>query len=847
MGITTGPIQIRRWRLTMTESTDSSTGVLVYGADAYRHLEGLKEIRVNYLSYIRGQGSDGINHVVQEFTDNINDENGVHPTDGFVFIFFDRTHNRLQFIVHDNGRGIPPEVLEKSFTVRNFGTKFKDEVHAKSKSRVYKASGGALGVGSKIGPATASIARAVSCRGQEGHAMLTVVDGEIVRENNQTAHYPNVALSANPAYFGTTIVFEPDLPRFFGSDALNEYEQQGITELLNSIGKYCYFYNVSFTVYLIEHGLDIRALTTPDEIYTAVQSYKSSGQIIFSRDTFNSEAWLHRYWNVADKFIWGLGCNSVVSEDLAVNIQMYMSQPQKSRAMRNIAVLGMVNGIQLDNPKADHVSKLVAELKTALSKRMDDNRTLVDFLMADTTSLPLYIAVSVRFEYAKFVGATKHDFRLREFEAPYRAFLSQYFEQPEIAARLDELSKLIRPWLEMQFAIATGLVQLSKSDNKTLRERLGDQSSKFADTSIADRSKAELLIVEGASAKPARYDDHQAYYLLRGKPSNCMISDNPNEVRAALVKDEIYRALIQIIGINISNPDDMSTIRYGKIVIMADGDAHGSHIASILIVNLWMICPKLVEEGRILVIQPPFHEITYKSQSFYANNSEQFLLWSILNVVMGCFDIDITYLNGQITRLPQEAALGFFKSVYTYGRQLELLAKENNTSINTAEIVYFAIPYLTEQYCHELQELFPEVSIRYAAETQLLYVSTMERDEVINCQNVERYYDAMRECASVLRPKLLRVYITTKHSDIWKKHPLSLVQVYELLESILKMFKVRDLKGIGSMQSEDFYDTCIIPSNRVRFTRQISTAGDVRKMIALMNKERSAERKLVVR
>ena len=238
-----------------------------------------------------------------------------------------------------------------------------------------------------------------------------------------------------------------------------------------------------------------------------------------------------------------------------------------------------------------------------------------------------------------------------------------------------------------------------------------------------------------------------------------MVSSNLNEVRSAMMADEIYRNLIQIIGINVSNPDDMSGWRYGKIVIMADGDAHGSHIASILMVNLWAICPKLIEEGRIYVIQPPFHDVSYRGKSFYVDNIQQLLGWSIANVIMPCFDIKIQYLNGNLVSLPIEGSMGFFNAVYEYGRNLDLLAKENNTSISTAELVYMAAPYLNDRYSHLLTELFPDVNIRYVPKSQLLYLSSGETDEVINCQNMDRFYTALAPSAVVLKPKMMKVYL----------------------------------------------------------------------------------------
>lgn len=157
-----------------------------------------------------------------------------------------------------------------------------------------------------------------------------------------------------------------------------------------------------------------------------------------------------------------------------------------------------------------------------------------------------------------------------------------------------------------------------KVDNKRrvlLPDVLSDANSK-------DRSKCEVFLVEGKSAAgttiEARDRNTQAVFQLRGKILNVLKTD----LHKALQNKEIS-GMIDAFGLEIQNGKvivDESKLRYGKIIITADGDVDGSHIRILFLTFIWKFCPELIEKGYIYAAVPPLYKATMGTQIKYLVN-----------------------------------------------------------------------------------------------------------------------------------------------------------------------------------------------------------------------------------
>lgn len=144
---------------------------------------------------------------------------------------------------------------------------------------------------------------------------------------------------------------------------------------------------------------------------------------------------------------------------------------------------------------------------------------------------------------------------------------------------------------------------------------------KLADCISQDLARTELFLVEGdsagGSAKQARDKDFQAILPLRGKILNTW------EVGSGSVlgSEEVHNLAIAI-GCD-PGKDDLTGLRYGKIIVLADADSDGLHIATLLSALFLRHFPALVREGHVFVAMPPLFRIDVGKQVFYALDEEE--------------------------------------------------------------------------------------------------------------------------------------------------------------------------------------------------------------------------------
>jgi len=144
---------------------------------------------------------------------------------------------------------------------------------------------------------------------------------------------------------------------------------------------------------------------------------------------------------------------------------------------------------------------------------------------------------------------------------------------------------------------------------------------KLADCASTDLDQTELFLVEGdsagGSAKQARNREFQAIMPLRGKILNTWESDPDQVLRSQEVHD-----LATAIGVDPGS-SDLSQLRYGKIIILADADSDGLHIATLLSALFIKHFRPLVDAGHIFVAMPPLYRIDVGKQTFYALDAEE--------------------------------------------------------------------------------------------------------------------------------------------------------------------------------------------------------------------------------
>jgi topoisomerase-4 subunit B len=187
-------------------------------------------------------------------------------------------------------------------------------------------------------------------------------------------------------------------------------------------------------------------------------------------------------------------------------------------------------------------------------------------------------------------------------------------------------------WLNQHVELGEKIAQIAidrasarlKTEKQIVRKKITQGPAlpgKLADCIAQDLSRTELFLVEGdsagGSAKQARDKDFQAILPLRGKILNTW------EVTSGTVlgSEEVHNLAIAI-GCD-PGKDDISGLRYGTVVILADADSDGLHIATLLSALFLRHFPALVDAGHVFVAMPPLFRIDVGKQVFYALDEEE--------------------------------------------------------------------------------------------------------------------------------------------------------------------------------------------------------------------------------
>ena len=230
-------------------------------------------------------------------------------------------------------------------------------------------------------------------------------------------------------------------------------------------------------------------------------------------------------------------------------------------------------------------------------------------LLGDDIREGITAVISVKVKEPQFEGQTKTKLGNSEVTGIVQTVVNEYLsafleENPNIAKAI--LEKCISASRAREAARkARELVRKKNSlETATLPGKLADCSSKIAD-------ECEVYIVEGdsagGSAKQGRDRKFQAILPLWGKMLNV------EKARA----DKIYgndklNPVILAVGAGIGNEFDITKIRYGKVIIMADADVDGAHIRTLLLTFFFRYMRPLIENGNVYLAQPPLYKLSKK-------------------------------------------------------------------------------------------------------------------------------------------------------------------------------------------------------------------------------------------
>jgi topoisomerase IV subunit B len=510
------------------------------------------------------------NHLAQEVVDNSVDEAlAGHAKNVEVTVYKDGSVS-----VSDDGRGMPVDIhpeegvpgVELILTRLHAGGKFSD--------KNYAFSGGLHGVGVSVVNALSKKLEVTIKR--DGNEYRTVyADGEC-------SEALEVVGSVGKRNTGTTLRFWPD-PKYFDSSKISLPK---LKHLLRAKAVLCAGLTVKLT----------------DE---------ASGETV---------EW-HYEDGLADYLTSEMGGTETVPAQLLVQ-HTERDQETVDAAYAWVPEGELVQESYVNLIPTAQGGTHVNGLRTGLTNAMREFCDLRNLLPRGVKLAPedvwerLSFVLSVKMRDPQFAGQTKERLSSRPAAAlvenaihdAFTLWLNQHVEDGERIAQL---------------AIEHASARL-KAAKKVVRKKIVQGPAlpgKLADCASSDLTRTELFLVEGdsagGSAKQARDKDFQAILPLRGKILNTW----EVESTGVLASNEVHDLAIAI-GCD-PGKESLEGLRYGKVIILADADSDGLHIATLLSALFLKHFPTLVGEGHVFVAMPPLFRVDVGKQVFYCLDEEE--------------------------------------------------------------------------------------------------------------------------------------------------------------------------------------------------------------------------------
>ena len=536
-----------------------------YGADQIQVLEGLEAVRKRPGMYIGSTSVRGLHHLVYEIVDNCVDEAMAgYCTEINVII---EPGNVIS--VEDNGRGIPVEIHPKThistaetvYTVLHAGGKFGGDSG-------YKVSGGLHGVGASVVNALSNWTE-VTIQRDGGIYQMYFEKGKTIRKLEKIGDSKKT---------GTKV-------RFLADDTIFETQQYDYETLETR------FREIAF----LTKGLKITIEDKRDEENPKKAEFCFEGGL--------------------KSFVEYLNKNKEKLHPEPIYIERNGETPVEIAIQYTTAYTENIHTF-VNNINTIEGGTHLEGFKRALTKVFNDYARSHNFLKDKDGNLQgediregITAVVSVKVREPQFEGQTKTKLGNSEVTGVVQSMvndaLSTFLEEnPNVAKAI--LEKCVSASRAREAARKARELVRRKSalETSTLPGKLADCSSKVAE-------ECEVYIVEGdsagGSAKQGRDRKFQAILPLWGKMLNV------EKARA----DKIYgndklNPVIVAIGAGIGNEFDITKIRYGKVIIMADADVDGAHIRTLMLTFFFRYMRPLIENGNVYLAQPPLYKLAKK-------------------------------------------------------------------------------------------------------------------------------------------------------------------------------------------------------------------------------------------
>ena len=576
----------------ITETNRETATDHEYGGAQIQVLEGLEAVRKRPGMYIGSTGPSGLHHLVYEIVDNSIDEAlAGYCTHIEVTI---KPGNIIE--VSDNGRGIPVDIQPKLgipavtvvYTVLHAGGKFGGEDSG------YKVAGGLHGVG-------ASVVNALS----EWLVVHVRRDGaeyeQSFKRGKPDGDLKKIGVAAST---GTTVTFKPD-PEMFTETT--EYDYEILLKRLREES----FLNAGVRITLTDErpeSIEKNDGVPPQESMCYEGGVRSFVQYLHEKRDLTP---LH------PQVIYMKGeANGAVAEVALQYCDSY-----------NELILSFANNVHTPEGGTHEEG-----LKTALTRVFNEFGRAKGYLKEKDENWQgsdvregMIAVVSVKLQEAQFEGQTKTKLGNNEVTGAVNQAVGE-----ALTNYLEEHPKEAKLIVDKVILAATARVAARKARESVQRKSPlsgGGLPGKLADCSSRNPEECELFLVEGdsagGSAKQGRSRATQAILPLRGK----ILNVEKAMWHKAFESDEVNN-IIQALGIRFGLGEDskeanIEKLRYHKVIIMADADVDGQHIATLIMTLFFRYFPQVIQDGYLYIAMPPLYRCKKGKVEKYCYNDRE--------------------------------------------------------------------------------------------------------------------------------------------------------------------------------------------------------------------------------
>lgn len=544
-----------------------------YNASNIKVMKGLEAVRKRPAMYIGGTSERGLHHLVYEVVDNAIDE----ALAGYCDQIKVTITSQGEVEVDDNGRGIPVDnhkdmkvpALQVVMTVLHAGGKFD--------TNSYKVSGGLHGVGVSVVVALSEYLEA-----------RVHIGGKIYYQRYEKGLVASgLKVLGDTDRTGTIITFKPDATIFETVEFSFDYLTTRLRELA-----------------FLNRGVRI---VLKDERSDRIHDFKYEGGIISFVEFLNQNK-----KPLGAKPVYAMAEREGMEFELALQYNEGYQENIFSFANNINTTEG---GTHLSGFKSGLTRAVNAYIKSADLLKNEKVSPTGDDIREGITAV-----ISIKLSNPQFEGQTKTKLQNSEVDGFVNSVtyekLMTYFEEHPAEAKSITLKSILA---------ARSREAARKARELTRRKSVlesGTLPGKLADCTITDPTQTELFLVEGdsagGSAKQGRDRSFQAILPLWGK----MLNTERARVDKVLNNDKI-QPIILAIGAGIGQDFDVTKIRYGSIIIMADADVDGAHISTLLLTFFYRYMRPLIEHGHVYIAKPPLFLVRKNKQKRYVFSEEE--------------------------------------------------------------------------------------------------------------------------------------------------------------------------------------------------------------------------------